>query len=145
MYEQYGPAGQPQATFTTISDGTSNTLMAAELIQGQGTTSEPDGRGFIWWGSGSGFTTFNLPNSNAPDVMTGSACNVAATWNIPCTTLNSQAFPKMASARSRHPGGGVNAAFCDRHVQWVSNNISLPLWRALGTSQGGEVIDTSSF
>jgi prepilin-type N-terminal cleavage/methylation domain-containing protein/prepilin-type processing-associated H-X9-DG protein len=145
MFQQYGQAGQPQATFTTISDGTSNTLMASELIQGQGGNSNPDLRGFIWWGNGSGFTTFNLPNSNAPDVMTGGACNVAATWNIPCTTINSQSFPKMSSARSRHPAGGVNAAFCDGHVQWVSNNISLPVWRALGTSQGGEVIDTTSF
>jgi prepilin-type N-terminal cleavage/methylation domain-containing protein/prepilin-type processing-associated H-X9-DG protein len=145
MFQQYGPAGQPQATFTTISDGTSNTLMASELIQGQGGTSNPDLRGFIWWGNASGFTTFNLPNSNAPDVMTGGACNIPATWNIPCTTLNDRSFPKMSSARSRHPAGGVNAAFCDGHVQWVSNNISLPVWRALGTSQGGEVFDASSF
>jgi prepilin-type N-terminal cleavage/methylation domain-containing protein/prepilin-type processing-associated H-X9-DG protein len=144
-YQQYGPAGQPQASFPTISDGTSNTLMASEVIQGQGGDAAPDLRGFIWWGNASGFTTFNLPNSNAPDVMTGGACNVAATWNIPCTTINSQSFPKMSSARSRHPGGGVNAAFCDGHVQWISNNISLPVWRALGTSQGGEVFDASSF
>jgi prepilin-type N-terminal cleavage/methylation domain-containing protein/prepilin-type processing-associated H-X9-DG protein len=143
-FQQYGGAGQPQATFTTISDGTSNTLMVAELIQGQG-GSACDLRGFIWWGNASGFTTFNPPNSNAPDVMTGGCCNVAATWNIPCTTINSQSFPKMSSARSRHPAGGVNAAFCDGHVQWVSNNISLPVWRALGTSQGGEVFDASSF
>jgi prepilin-type N-terminal cleavage/methylation domain-containing protein/prepilin-type processing-associated H-X9-DG protein len=145
-YQQYGPAGQPQATIQSISDGTSNTLMMAELIQGQGGDSAPDLRGFIWWGNATGFTAFNLPNSNAPDVMTGGACNVAATWNIPCTTINSQSFPKMSSARSRHNGGGgVNVAFCDGHVQWIPNSISLPVWRALSTSQGNEVIDTSSF
>ncbi len=141
-YQQYGFAGQPQSTITAISDGTSNTLMVSELIQGQGGNL----RGFIWWGSATGFTTFNLPNSNAPDVMTGGACNVAATWNIPCTTVNSQSFPKMSSARSRHGGGaGVNAAFCDGHVVWITNNISLAAWRALGTSQGGEVIDSNAF
>jgi prepilin-type processing-associated H-X9-DG protein len=145
LFPQNGAAGQPQASVQQISDGSSNTLMASELIQGQGGTSAPDLRGFIWWGSGSGFTTFNLPNSNAPDVMTGGACNVPATWNIPCVTFNSQDYPKMSSARSRHAGGGVNAVFCDGHVQWVSNNISLPVWQALGTTQGGEVINGSVF
>jgi prepilin-type N-terminal cleavage/methylation domain-containing protein/prepilin-type processing-associated H-X9-DG protein len=144
-YQQYGAAGQPQASLPTISDGSSNTLMVSELIQGQGGDAKPDLRGFIWWGNASGFTAFNLPNSNAPDVMTGGACNVAATWNIPCTTVNSQAFPKMSSARSRHTGGGVNAAFCDGHVQWISNSISLPTWRAISTTQGGEVFDSSGF
>jgi prepilin-type N-terminal cleavage/methylation domain-containing protein/prepilin-type processing-associated H-X9-DG protein len=142
-FQQYGAAGQPQQALTQITDGTSSTLMAAELIQGQGTASQPDLRGFIWWGNASGFTTFNLPNSNAPDVQTGGACNVALTWNIPCTTINSTAFPRMASARSRHSPGGVNAVFCDGHVAWISNSISLPIWRALGTSQGGEVLDGS--
>jgi prepilin-type processing-associated H-X9-DG protein len=141
-YQQHGFAGQPQATIPAISDGTSNTLMVSELIQGQGGN---DLRGFIWWGSATGFTGFNLPNSNAPDVMTGGACNVAATWNIPCTTVNSQAFPKMSSARSRHSGGGVNVAFCDGHVSWITNNIALATWRALSTSQGGEVIASNTF
>jgi prepilin-type N-terminal cleavage/methylation domain-containing protein/prepilin-type processing-associated H-X9-DG protein len=137
-FQQYGKAGEPQATLQTITDGTSNTLMAAELIQGQG---GDDLRGFIWWGSASGFTTFNPPNSNAPDVMTGGSCDVAATYNIPCTTINSQNFPKMSSARSQHNGrGGVNVVFCDGHVAWINNTIDINAWRALGTSQGGEVI-----
>ncbi|HXG12895.1 MAG TPA: DUF1559 domain-containing protein [Gemmataceae bacterium] len=140
-YPQHGPAGQPQAPLVQITDGTSNTLMAAEVVQGQG----GDLRGFSWWGSASGFTTFNLPNANAPDVMTGGTCNVAATWNIPCTTLNTQQFPKMSAARSRHSGGGVNVVFCDGHVSWIRDAISLPVWRALGTSQGGETVDSSQF
>jgi prepilin-type processing-associated H-X9-DG protein len=144
-YQQYGPAGQPQQRIADITDGTSNTLMVAELIQGQGGDSQPDLRGFIWWGNASGFTAFNLPNSNAPDVQTGGACNSAATWNIPCTTINSQAFPKMASARSRHSPGGVNVVFCDGHGAWISNSISLAVWRALSTSQGNEPIDASAF
>jgi prepilin-type processing-associated H-X9-DG protein len=136
-YPQHGLAGQPQGIVHQISDGSSNTLMVAELIQGQGGN---DLRGFIWWGNATGFTAFNLPNSNAPDEMTGGSCNVAATWNIPCVTLNSQSFPKMSSARSRHQPGGVNVVFCDGHVAWISNNISLAAWRAISTTQGGETI-----
>jgi prepilin-type N-terminal cleavage/methylation domain-containing protein/prepilin-type processing-associated H-X9-DG protein len=135
-FRQHGNAGQPQQALPTLADGTSNTLMAAEVIQGQG----GDLRGFIWWGNATGFTAFNPPNANAPDVQTGGRCNVAATYNIPCTTLNSTEFPRMAAARSRHAAGGVNAVYCDGHVGWVSNTVSLALWRAMSTSQGGEVM-----
>jgi prepilin-type processing-associated H-X9-DG protein len=140
QFQQYGPAGQPQGIVHQMTDGSSNTLMVGELVQGQGTSASDDLRGFIWWGSASGFTAFNLPNSNAPDVMTGGACNVSATWNIPCSTINSPALPKMSSARSRHQPGGVNVVFCDGHVAWISNNINLATWRAMSTSQGGEII-----
>jgi prepilin-type N-terminal cleavage/methylation domain-containing protein/prepilin-type processing-associated H-X9-DG protein len=140
LYQQYGAAGQPQQALEKITDGTSSTLMLAELIQGQGTDADADLRGFIWWGNASGFTAFNLPNSNAPDVMTGGGCNEVATWNIPCTTINSQSFPKMSSARSRHSPGGVNVVFCDGHVTWIGDSISLPLWRALSTTEGNETV-----
>jgi len=136
-----GLAGQPQASLPQITDGTSNTLMMAEVIQGQA----GDARGFVWWGSASGFTTLNLPNSNAPDVMTGGNCNEAATWGIPCTTLNSQLYPKTSSARSRHTGGGVNVVFCDGHVTFIPNSISYPVWQALGSSQGSEAIPGNSY
>jgi prepilin-type N-terminal cleavage/methylation domain-containing protein/prepilin-type processing-associated H-X9-DG protein len=139
-FQQHGRAGQPQAALGQINDGSSNTLMLSEVIQGQG----GDLRGFAWWGNATGFTAFNLPNANAPDVMTGGVCNVAATYNIPCTTLNSQEFPKMAAARSRH-SNGVNVVFSDGHTAFISNGISLPLWRALSTSLGGEFLPEDSF
>jgi prepilin-type processing-associated H-X9-DG protein len=139
QFQQHGKAGEPQQAVGQITDGTSNTLMVAEVIQGKG----GDLRGFIWWGNASGFTAFNLPNANAPDVMTGGSCNVAATHRIPCTTLNSQQFPKMSAARSLHAGGGVNAVFCDGHVAWVPNSIALAVWRSLSTSSGGEVLNNA--
>lgn len=42
------------------------------------------------------------------------------------------------AARSRHPGG-VNALFCDGHIDFVSENIDAGVWEALGSRQGGEV------
>ena len=44
------------------------------------------------------------------------------------------------SARSAHPGG-VNVAFADGHVRFVSDSVELSLWRALGTRDGGEPIE----
>lgn len=43
------------------------------------------------------------------------------------------------AARSRHTGG-VNALYCDGHVQFCSENISLTTWQALGSRNGGEVV-----
>ena len=47
----------------------------------------------------------------------------------------------MASpAHARY--GGANFAFCDAHVQFISNSISMTTtYRYLGTAQGGEVFD----
>jgi prepilin-type processing-associated H-X9-DG protein len=135
-YGKYGPlAGQPQVALQRIQDGTSGTLMAAEVIQGQSN----DLRGFSWWGGASGFTTYSAPNANEPDVLMGGICNSAATWNIPCTTISTDALPRMAAARSFHAGGGVNVVYCDGHVSFISNNIDINVWRALSTTQGREV------
>jgi prepilin-type N-terminal cleavage/methylation domain-containing protein/prepilin-type processing-associated H-X9-DG protein len=48
------------------------------------------------------------------------------------------------SFRSRHPGG-LQFAFADGSVHFVTNAINLNLYRALATIQGGEVVDASQF
>jgi prepilin-type N-terminal cleavage/methylation domain-containing protein/prepilin-type processing-associated H-X9-DG protein len=118
-----------------ITDGTSNTILASELIQGQANALH----GFSWWGGGTGFVTFMPPNSSLPDVLVGGICN-ADRRNPPCTTTGTTTAPRMAGARSRHPNG-VMAAYCDGHVGFIPNNISFVTWNAVGTSQGGEGIN----
>jgi len=44
---------------------------------------------------------------------------------------------------SLHPGG-VNVLFGDGTVRFVKNSISLPIWRAVGTRNGGEVISSDA-
>lgn len=61
------------------------------------------------------------PNSHIPD---------CAKW-APLRSL-------WQMARSRHPGG-VNVAFADGSVRFVSQNIDLDTWRALGSRNGNEV------
>jgi prepilin-type N-terminal cleavage/methylation domain-containing protein/prepilin-type processing-associated H-X9-DG protein len=43
------------------------------------------------------------------------------------------------SAASRHTGG-VHVGMCDGAVKFVSENIDLGLWRAVGSRNGGEVV-----
>jgi prepilin-type N-terminal cleavage/methylation domain-containing protein/prepilin-type processing-associated H-X9-DG protein len=52
------------------------------------------------------------------------------------------AFPPSncsMSANSAH-SGGLNLVMCDGSVRFVSNNISIITWRAMGTRNGGEVL-----
>jgi hypothetical protein len=45
----------------------------------------------------------------------------------------------LTAARSRHTGG-VHALLCDGSTRFVSDNIHLPIWQALASKSGGEVI-----
>ena len=57
-----------------------------------------------------------------------------------CRNDNDGEQDYAATAASRHPGG-ANCLFADGHLQFVSDRISLLVWRALGSRNGGEVID----
>jgi prepilin-type N-terminal cleavage/methylation domain-containing protein/prepilin-type processing-associated H-X9-DG protein len=48
------------------------------------------------------------------------------------------------TTRSRHPGG-VQSLFADGHVVFIKDSINLPVWQALGSASGGEVISSDSY
>lgn len=129
-----GPS-QQKVTMAGISDGTSNTIMAAEVLQGQGR----DLRGFTWWGDAAGVSTYYPPNTSAPDrIYTSSYCNNQPAQGLPCAVSTSQ-FPTIFSSRSRHTNG-VNAAMGDGSVRFVNGSIDGNTWRWMGTRAGGEVV-----
>ncbi len=43
------------------------------------------------------------------------------------------------ASHSKHVGG-VHSLFADGHVQFISSNIDRPIWQALGSRNGGEVV-----
>jgi prepilin-type processing-associated H-X9-DG protein len=47
-------------------------------------------------------------------------------------------FNQVVTARSLPPGG-VQAAFCDGSVHFVSETVNLAAWRGMASSQGAEV------
>jgi hypothetical protein len=120
-------------TMADIVDGTSNTLMVGEVLQGQGS----DLRGFTWWGDASNFTSYLAPNSPEPDrIYTAGYCNNLPQLNLPCA-VSGGSTPTMFASRSRHPGG-VQVVLCDGATKFVSDSISLSTWRAASTSEGVE-------
>ncbi|MEO6811752.1 MAG: DUF1559 domain-containing protein [Isosphaeraceae bacterium] len=127
-------------SFADLRDGQSSIVLVAEVIMGQGS----DLRGFSWWGDASNFTSYLTPNSTQPDVIyTPGYCNNVSP-NPPCTGVPSATQPSMFAARGRHPGG-VNVTMGDGSVRFIKNTINFSIWRALSTTQGGEVISSDAY
>ncbi len=147
------PSATPGGTvgFAAITDGTSNTMLASESVQGHGR----DYRGFTWWGYGANFTAYLAPNSPLPDLSQSLRfdCDVTNPLNPPCaqavnytspTPPGTTSLAQYNAARSRHPGG-VNAAFGDGSVKYLKNTINIAVWQALSTTRGGEIISADAY
>jgi len=133
-------ARNAQFRLTDITDGTSNTLMAAEVNQGQG----QDFRGLTWWAEGSGFTVYRTPNSPGYDyISNGSGAPGCVPTSENSMNADCRARPSpnwnVFTARSRHTGG-VNVALCDGTARFVNDSIAWATWQAVGTSRGNEVV-----
>jgi prepilin-type N-terminal cleavage/methylation domain-containing protein/prepilin-type processing-associated H-X9-DG protein len=161
----------PAQSAATITDGTSNTVAASEQLIGPAsgstttttgaspvpadvrraavfvsTTPLPDNpsracndaiagwrldKGYAWWDGDYRSSLYNhylTPNSKLYD----------------CWQSSPPHDPAIKAARSNHPGG-VNVLYCDGHIQFAKDSISVTTWRALGTRGGGEVVSASEF
>jgi prepilin-type N-terminal cleavage/methylation domain-containing protein/prepilin-type processing-associated H-X9-DG protein len=137
--EVNGSRSTPQLTkMTSISDGTSNTLMMSEYLMAT-SRDDNDWRGDIQNDDGTNhFMTFTTPNSTVRDVV-----NWAIPNNDPLMPV-STAGAEFNAARSRHTGG-VNASLADGSVRFITNGISLATWQAMGTMNGGDTLGADAF
>jgi prepilin-type N-terminal cleavage/methylation domain-containing protein/prepilin-type processing-associated H-X9-DG protein len=122
-----------------ITDGTSNTMFVSECINVPGTGNQEDWRGNLTYPENSQFHWNNTPNSSTPDWLRNVLC--VSIPEAPCigthTAFNNRR--NIISARSRHPGG-VQVLLGDGSVRFVTNNITLLTWQALGSPATGEVL-----
>ena len=121
--------------FGDMTDGTSNTLMLAELRQGPVAS---DLRGLTWYGPYGGFVAHYAPNTTSPDLLAGGFCQNAQSslQGMPCADGSGKI---LFSSRSRHPGG-VQVALGDGSVRFVQQTVDLNTWRALAGMQDGLVL-----
>lgn len=88
----------------------------------------PSDRGSMWMSKGFRYTFYNhvlTPNS------------------ISCDNANWLPFG-IWPAGSFH-AGGANVLFADGHARFCSDSIALPVWRAAGSRNGGELISDIDF
>ena len=94
---------------------------------------------------------------------------MGATWcigDMTCTTYNHVSTPNTRTCASMSGGmmmggsmanmavelppssahpGGVNVAFGDGSVRFIKDSVALPVWRALSTRNGGEIVSGSDY
>ncbi|MGC4004786.1 MAG: DUF1559 domain-containing protein [Pirellulales bacterium] len=129
------PAKQVKAK--EIPDGLSKTIMFAEMVPG--VTIGGDLRAMAWWGPGSMVMTYLGPNSLQPDVSQSSSYCTNDDKDLPCSPNSmSSTLPMTFASRSRHPSG-VHVSLCDGSVHFASDEVSMNVWQAMGTTRGGEV------
>lgn len=132
--------GVSPITGFVLTQGNNNSTMGPELTN-YATQCHVAGlqlqqtRGSKWLYGAPGHSMYNhirAPNDKDVDcrggVPHGSRTN--ALWD---------AMSHNTAARSLH-NGGVHALFVDGHVQFVSNNIALATWQALGSRSSKEVV-----
>jgi prepilin-type processing-associated H-X9-DG protein len=104
------------------------------------TTQYQDTRGVRWHYGAPGHSLYNhrrAPNDPQPDCRGGlpHSNRTDPIWNW---------LSQNITARDFHPGG-VNSLLGDGHVQFVKNSIAVPVWQALGTRNGGEIVSADSY
>lgn len=153
-----------------ITDGTSKTLMLSEVKAwtayrrngGPSTTNIPanvlqasavvasgaqfKNTGHTEWPDGrvhhTGFTATLAPNTRVPFEHDGQTLDGDFnSWQEGKLNSGSPGPPSYAivTSRSHHPGG-VNSAMMDGSVHFVTDEISVPHWRAMATRNGGEAL-----
>ncbi len=151
-----------------IIDGTSNTILASEVLRGDGngsryTAGEPvinrlysGGTSVAQaaieaWGAQCELGIASHLSTNGWSWqganMTQNVFNTVAPPNYKyptCVSVNPPGFSAdrdgLYPARSRHPGG-VNTTMADGSVQFISGDVNWDLYQALGTRNGGEATE----
>jgi prepilin-type N-terminal cleavage/methylation domain-containing protein/prepilin-type processing-associated H-X9-DG protein len=125
-----------------VRDGTSHTLLAAELVVGHECTI----RGSHTYDEGPAIMTDHGPNDSTPDLTRwcdprdgAPGAEAPCLWTSGTWGALNVANKVLHTSRSMHPRG-ANIALCDGSSRFVSDSIALAIWQALSTPSGGEVI-----
>lgn len=117
-----------------VTDGTSNTVMGSEILLAKDVGAHDiRGRYYNTYDGNTLITTYLPPNTTTGDRTETGNC-ISGRFN-PCASSGQN----VMFARSMHTGG-AHVLMGDGAVRFVSENISLTIWQALGTRAGGETI-----
>ncbi|HET6883834.1 MAG TPA: DUF1559 domain-containing protein [Pirellulales bacterium] len=132
--------GKPTKGFV-LTTGNDNAWNSPELTSYPGQCAPggklEQGRGVKWFFGAPGHSMYNhirAPNDPNIDCRGGGTLSKLgpSVWNLDSHNV---------TAHSNHPTG-VNALFCDGHVQFVTESVELAIWWAFGSRAGGEAMPT---
>jgi prepilin-type N-terminal cleavage/methylation domain-containing protein/prepilin-type processing-associated H-X9-DG protein len=134
QWVNYSPNYSNPETVTTISDGTSNTIMIGEYATS--TTNSPTGSRTPFWAyefTGYQMGGITIPPESRQLLNSFDACTAA------CPTCVDGNQPCKRGFSSFH-SGVINWAFADGSVRSLSTNIDMILLGAMSTINNGEVV-----
>jgi prepilin-type processing-associated H-X9-DG protein len=133
------------ARLADITNGTSQSMIFGEYLTGLPQDEAPNDLRGVHWIDVPGCSqlyTNATPNSAFPDLFNPSEVHCPESYNRPELNLpcgGGDVKDLTAASRSRHPGG-VNVLRADGSVHFVSQNIDLATWQAMGSISGGEIV-----
>ena len=150
-----------------ITDGTSNTAFFSEKIRGNGqrdanalsdsmviTAQTTQAALYQTCMTTNPLTATRLTHAQGASWVMGEMCcteynHVSTPNTVTCAGLgfannNMANMPMQVPPSSLHPGG-VNVLFGDGSAKFIKNGVSLLVWQALGTRDGGESISSDAY
>jgi len=136
-FDYRGTAKPPN--IASISDGTSNTIMAGEVLP----SNAADSNFWMFNGAYAGTTVPLGFNSNTIVPVAGGPCS-SSTWQSPSAPIGCRFGASAKGFISLHPGG-ANFSFGDGSVRFLKNSINQATFCAVGSRAGGEVLSSDAY
>jgi len=135
-YFDYRSTQRPP-NIASVTDGSSNTIMAGEIIPSASADTN------FWYFNGA-YAGTTVPLGWNSNTYPASAANCLGQWQN-STAPNGCRYSAAAKGFvSMHPGGS-NMLFGDGSVRFLKNSISLITYCALGSRAGGEVVSSDAY
>ena len=139
--------------FADISDGSSSTFAIGESVQNSRYGLNPgydtnEGSPVFWYGGcGCAHSSGATADNPCPDPLLWSLGRGFRSTMLPINRVLNPIYGNQdqdAPFGSYH-SGGTHFVFCDGHVSFINDTIDMPVYQALSTIAGGEIISGTSY
>ena len=123
------------AKISSVTDGTSNSIMVGEVIPSQAADSN-------FWNENGGTAGTTIPINWNSNTIPAADPTCKGQWQN--AVLGCRFGAASKGFKSMHPGG-ANFLFADGSVRFLKSSISTATYASLGSRNGGEVISADAY